>query len=1004
MKKGKIGQIVGIGVLSALVIAFNVACALNKDTLNNFAYINTGTDSTQSTLEGTKLADQIEAEGAVLASNNGALPLDKTSVTKVNVFGWSSTQWVYSGSGSGRVNHIEKDLIDGLNDYGIETNTELQDFYTDFKSERPYMGKTQSGNEGSLTRWASEFSVLYEPAMDTYSDDLLANAEAYSDTAIVVLSRVTGESDDCPKVQYYVNEKDGSKQTDDTRTYLDISQDEEALLEYVTTTYTNTIVLVNSTNQMNLNFLASYDVDASLVTGPTGEVSAEEIPYLLYGEVNPSGRFADTYAYDFKSNPSYYTSGPEEKSTEQNCYSNSSNANLYPANGVTYGNVSESNVKYPGVYFVDYVEDIYIGYKWYETADAEGYFDDVDNIYGKGYDGVVQFPFGYGLSYTTFSENIESAVVENTNTIDATLTLKVKVQNTGSVKGKDVVEVYLTKPYTSGGIEKSAVELVAFGKTAELEPGADELVELTVKLRDFADYDDYDKNNNDFKGYELEKGDYVFTVRTDAHTIAEGDNTYTYTQADDLRIETDEVSGETISNKMLEGCSDGFAVDGSDSGQNITYLTRSDFAGTFPDETTEAPREMSAELMQSNKDQYSSTWTDTFDEEHEADYDADVSFGVDNGITLYDENGEITEDGLALGADFNDPLWEDVLDQVTETEAEALSLHGYTHLEAVDSVGKPKTREVDGPNQAGSFNVQTEALGYPAAMVLAQTWNKELCYNYGKQLGADAQNNGFDGLYAAGINLHRTPFNGRNYEYWSEDSFLTGTEASYEIKGGLNVGTYFFMKHFLNDEQETYRDGIYVWETEHNLRQNYLNAFKICIREGGLNGIMSSYNRVGSTWAGGSYALIHDLLETEMGYNGAILTDYSDHQVYMNGDQMLRAGGSVWMDGYANNGTYKYGTSSTVFRHALRNATKRNLYIGLNTQYIKSQYAQNGDGDTITVHRPTPIYWWTYVLYGVDALAVVGIGLWIFFLVRGIRKDNRAGEKKEENTSETKTE
>ena len=399
--------------------------------------------------------------------------------------------------------------------------------------------------------------------------------------------------------------------------------------------------------------------------------------------------------------------------------------------------------------------------------------------------------------------------------------------------------------------------------------------------------------------------------------------------------------------------------------------------------------------MQSNKDQNSKAWTENFDKEHEADYEEEPTFGADNDIKLYDDSGKVTEEGLQLGKDYNDPMWEDVLDEVTLEEAKKLALHGYTHLEPVPSVGKKQTREVDGPNQAGSFNVQTTAIGYPNASTLAATWNPELAYNYGKQLGTEAQANNFDGLYAAGINLHRTPFNGRNYEYWWEDSFLTGTMSAHEIKGGLNVGTYFFMKHFLNDEQETARDSIYVWETEHNLRQNYLNAFKICIRKGGLNGIMSSYNRIGSTWAGGSYALIHNILEKEMGYKGAILTDYADHHTYMNGDQSLRAGGSVWMDGYSNNGTFQSGTTaSKVFLHSLREATKRNLYIGLNTQYLHSEWVKSGDEGMITIHRPTPIYWWKYVLIGFDALIVIIDGVWIFFVVRGIRKDKKSAVEK----------
>ncbi len=989
MKKGKIIQIVTIGAIASLVGVINGVCFANSKMLNNFAYINQNTDNKETAVKGAALAKKIEGEGAVLVDNNGTLPLSK-DVTKANVFGWSSTQWVYSGSGSGRVDHLETDFLSAMKAYGIKTNTDLTDFYTDFLGERPMMGKTQSGNTGTLKSYASEFSVLYEPTIESYSSDLLSEAKDFSDTAFVIISRVAGESNDSPKYQRYSNTKGGNnKQNDLDRTYLDISKDEEDLLTYVTANYKNTIVLVNSTNTMNTEFLSRFDVDACIVTGATGQNGASALPYMIYGEINPSGRLSDTYAYSLKSNPSYYVSGPVEKNTTQNFYTNTTTKGIYPnVSGVNNGNVSD-NAAYEGAHFVDYCEDIYLGYKWYETADAEGYFSSVDNEYGKGYDGVVQYPFGYGMSYTSFSKNIQStSVIKGETSQDDVIDIKVKVNNTGEVKGKETVQLYLTKPYIKGGIEKSEVELVDFSKTLELQPGDNELVEFKVRLADFADYDDTNKNNNGFTGYELEKGDYVFTVRENSHVVSKGDNSYTYNLSSDLKIETDSVTGEKIENRLLATSDDGVSIDGSDSDQNITYLSRADFKNTYPTEEANANRTMSDELVQLNKDQYSNKVASAFDDRHDSDYQDEPTFGDDNGLKIY-EDKQVTDLGYELGADFNSDKWNSVLDQVTLEEATNLSLHGYTHNEAVNSIGKPYTREVDGPNQAGSFNVSSDALGYPCATVLAQTFNKELSYEYGKQLGSEAKSNGFDGLYAAGINMHRSPFCGRNYEYWSEDSTLTGKMAANEIKGGLNVGTYFYMKHFIAYDQETYRDGLYTWMTERNLRQNYLKPFVTCIREGGLNGIMTSYNRLGATWAGGNYSLIHELLEKEIGYQGAIITDYSDHQVFMNGDQSLRAGGSLWMDGYANNGKYIYDKTSITFKNCLREATKRNLYTYLNTAYINKKFVENGDSDYLNVHKPTPYYWWTTVIYSLDALSVIGLGLWLtLLLVKNHRESN----------------
>lgn len=993
-KTGKVVSLSCIAAIAAATIAINAIAISNSALLNQWASITKvyASDEEKGELmdQGKDLAKQIEAEGAVLAENDGVLPLSKTEDTKVNVFGWSSTQWIYSGSGSGRTNgeNEETDLITALNDYGVQTNTELTDMYTSFLDSRPY----DNNSQGTLNSTDQEFNVLYEPSIDNqnlYTDSLLSDAKSFSDAAIVVLGRVTGESTDAPKEQYYSNTKGGlNHQTDSSRTYLDISQDEEDLLNYVSENYDKTIVVVNSTSQLNLDFLKTIlNVDACLCVGTTGDVGAEVIPELLYGDISPSGRFTDTYVYDFKSNPGYYDAADIDGQWGR--YKNGSG--LYPDDGTTQGNIGQSGVPYPGVSYTDYSEGIYVGYKWYETADAEGYFDDVSNEYGTGYDGIVEFPFGYGLSYSTFDQEITglSKVSGASVTDEETISVTVTVKNTGKVKAADAVQLYLTAPYTTGGIEKSYVNLVGYGKTAELEPGASEDVKIDLDVSDWASYDDYDKNGNGFKGYELEAGDYQVKLMKNAHELYSSNSYVTYHVDKDIEIAADPVSGNPVHNEFdAENSSDGIAIDGNNTDQDITYLSRADFKGTFASKPS-ANRTMSAELKAQN------IYTSKMAEEAIDESDEPVTFDEDNGLTITNSDGTVNDLGLELGSDFNDAKWDDLLDEISKADMERYTLHGYVHTEAISSIGLPETKEADGPSQVGSFNLPKYGNGYPEPTVLAQTFNKDLAYSYGKQLGKEANYCGYQGWYAPAVNLHRSPFGGRNYEYYSEDPLLTGLTGAYVVRGSLNVGTFVYLKHLIVYEQETYRDGMYTWMTEQSLREEYLKPFKIAIDTGGLTGIMTSYNRLGATWASGNESLIKGVLYDEWGYKGSILTDYSDHQEYMNMDQAIRAGTTLWMDGYSNNGTYKYETTSNTFDQALRNATKRNIYTYLNAAYELDYTNKNGDEQFESVHSSSTPYW-PYVLGGFDALIAAGLGTWIYFALRTkkVRKPKEKGYEK----------
>lgn len=988
MKKGKRILInILMVIVCILTIVINAIAPWGRESLDGYygTYsVKTNKNKMNTYLElGEKAAYDVQAEGTVLVHNNGVLPLDANEVSNVNVFGWASTNWLASGSGSAQTVGIETDLLEALNASGFAYNKELTDMYEKFMPANPH--------KDALHNYAEMTCRLYEPSIydeNYYTEKMLANAKDFSDVAIVVLGRYSGESIDCPRVQYKITKtqngtyKEEDIEIDDTATFLDISVEEYELLTYVGENYEHVIVLVNSTNQMNLNFLEYIDgIDACLVTGTTGINAASAIPGILSGKINPSGRLTDTYAYFFASSSTYRHSGEEGEGT----YTNADG--LYPADGVTTNPNVGDNPLYEGVSYVDYTEGIYVGYKWYETADVEGYWDVVDNNFGKGYEGVVQFPFGYGLSYTTFktelidNESTDSHKITNPN---QSIYVTVRVTNTGNVAGKEVVQVYYTAPYIKGEIEKSAVELVAFAKTDLLEPGKSQVLTLKFSARDMASYDCYDANDNGFKGYELDVGEYQIKVMKNAHELVDEDSFITYTLKENIQYPIRAETGETVGNKFTgEDAIDGVSLDGSDSDANITYLSRADFEGTI---STECPtnRVMTDNVADLNlyTEEDANAFIDTSD--------ADIITGVDKGLVLYDENG-FTELGLQLGGNYEDPLWEDVLNQMTLDEMKNLVLHGYTKTMEAASVGKIQTKDYDGPAQMGGFAncIQGETTGFPNATVIAQTWNTDLAYEFGLIEGAQAGELGIEGWYAPAANMHRTPFGGRNYEYYSEDEYISGMMAAKTVEGSLDAGTYCYMKHLICYEQDSMRDSLYTWMTEQALREIYLTPFEIAIEEGGLSGIMTSYNRLGAVWAGGSEALMNGVIRDEFGFKGCIITDYSDHQNFMNMDQALRAGGDLWMDGFVM-GDFAFETESNSFKQELRRACKNILYMWTNAGYENAMgVASSAYLDEDLIIRPVEtkqVSLVTWIQIGWDVFAVVTI----FFWVRGMIKRRKA--------------
>ncbi len=1007
------------------LVAINVALLVMGDTIESFIS-SEKIDITDDELDGLmnsgmNLCQEIESEGLVLAQNNDATLPFSANTTKVNVFGWSATQWVVSGSGSGQTSGTYTDFLDSLYLSGYEYNDELTDMYRSFYGERPYCKK--SGNvlgsqtAGALNTHSYEFSRLYEPSIydrNYYTTEILDNAKRFSDTAIVVISRITGESNDCPQVQYKVTQSNGAVQTDTTRTYLELSSEEEALLRYVGANYDKVVVLVNSTNTMELGEVETIPgVDACMIVGATGEYGAQGVVDALWGKVNPSGRLTDTYAYDLRTAASWANSGE----MGEGVYTNS--AGLYPADGTNNPNVGVTE-KYSAARFIDYVEGIYVGYRWYETADAEGFWDSVNNAHGIGYQGVVQYPFGYGLSYTTFSWEVADQNLEEDERVyrDSVFSQTVRVTNTGSVAGKEVVQMYCTTPYTPGGIEKASTVLVAYAKTGLLQPGESEDVVLSFTLDDVASYDYSDANGNGFVGYELERGTYAVELKHDAHTVAdiEGAQTNLRVMYRDILCDTDLTTGAMVLNRFTGAqASDGVSIDGSDSGANIQYMTRADFAGTFP-RKSDADREMSESVAalnlygQDQVDEDARLYQDLCD-----DGELEVPTRTQTLSNKLSEDGRLTDFGYQLGMDYNDSGWDEVINSLSLSDMENLVLHGYLATSSIDAIGKPRTKEVDGPAQVGSFNQLSYGIGYPNPTVLAQTFNDVLALEYGKQVGQECAAIGVDGWYAPSVNIHRTALGGRNYEYFSEDGLLSGNMGANIVMGSNVTGTYCYMKHLACNNQDTYRDSLYTWLTEQALREIYLRPFAIAVKKGGATGMMTAYNRLGATWAGGNKALLVGVLRDEWGFKGSVVTDYCDHQKYMNADQQLRAGGSLYMDGIFRNGSFDYSLTGSELEKALaaggeergaavsyvtnlRRASKDVLYIWLNAR--ASNLAYNNAAATTgiePIERPikSSSRSVSEIVHVIDAAAAAILVAWVAYRVRGTRRGGRVEASKE---------
>lgn len=891
-KKGKILTAL-LALLGVVIIGANYAVSMFVNVIDTYFAPSYADDAKIADAEKVSkaLATSIQEEGSVLLENkDNTLPLKDTK--KLNVFGISSVSITYGGSGSGAADESKNvNLQAGLEDAGFELNKELTDFYTE------NLPKKEGTNIFSLN--GGDYNI-YEPTQDKYSEELLSNAKGFSDTALVVISRNGGEGADLP---YKMSEY---QQGDKGKHYLELQDVEKAMLKTVTENFDKVVVLVNSSNAMELGFLKEAGVDAALWIGGPGSTGLTGVANILAGTVNPSGRLVDTYAYDITSNPAFYNQGDFN-------YTNISYERQ------AWGQSKPSTHQYK---FLNYQEGIYVGYRYYETRYVDNATGQVDEA---AYDAAVQYPFGYGMSYTDFKQEIKD-VKETDGKIEVT----VEVTNTGDVAGKDVAQVYYTAPYTVGGIEKSHVVLAGFDKTEVLEPGASETLTITYNRDDMASYD-YKGD----KSYVLDAGTYQIKIMNNAHDVLD---------SEEYKVEKKEVVKQRISDKIeVTNLFDDAAGD-------VAYVSRANWEGTLPKERT-ADKEASEEIAAAMK-------SDNVPAED--DPKAEKITVKDHGLRLVD----------MVGLDYDDEKWDQIVEQVSVEEMAQLIQFGGYATGAVKSVDKPAVVDLDGPAGINGIFQGIKGVQFNSEVVVASTWNLDLAEEMGDAFAKEALAHGIVGLYAPAVNIHRTPFSGRNFEYYSEDPFISGKMASALAKKALENGVYTFTKHYALNDQEDNREGVATWSNEQAIREIYLKAFEIPVKEGGSTAIMSSFNRIGTTWAGGHPALLTTVLRDEWGFKGMVITDFASAP-HMYADQAIRAGNDLMLTPAGLMLTEK-STKTNVGQQAMRKATKNILYTVANSAAFE-------------IYKPKTKWWLVGLVAG--NVALIGLAAWGMHALTGKKKD-----------------
>ena len=930
----------GLAILLALTIVVNLICTGPMSTMLDLVS-GSGTITEETSAKATELVNEITADGVVLAMDeDGILPV--ASGSKLNVFGWASTNPCYGGTGSGALNtaYPVTDLLTGLHDAGIETNEELSKFYTDYKADRPSVGMVAQD-------W-----TLPEPNVSLYTDEMMENAKAFSDTAMVVITRVGGEGADLPTdmasvvdgswirrvaqaygsergTAYYNGTYDDSlnegNDWDKGDHFLQLSNREEDLLDLVTANFDNVILVYNGANAFQMDFLKDYpQIKGVLFCPGTGQSGFEGFGKVVSGEVNPSGRTVDTYVSNLKNAPWWNNFGDFKYTNTEELNSDSS---FFDPEGTTPS-------------FVNYVEGIYVGYKFYETAADEGLIN---------YDDEVVFPFGYGLSYTSFTKEMSGITNDGTS-----LNFTVTVTNTGSVAGKDVVEIYSDPPYTNGGIEKSTANLLDFAKTSELAPGESQTIEFSIPVEDLASYD-YQTNGC----YVLEAGDYVISANDDSHNVADSQ---TYTVASDI-----------VYNESNKRGSDAVAATNEfDFAEGeITYLSRADGFANYA-EATAAPATYEMTDEQKAAFDNAHTYTEAGYQNDDDANAADITTGAKNGLKLVD----------LRGVDYNDAKWDQLLDQMTIDEMQQTIGFGGYQTAAVSSIEKVRTNDCDGPASINNNFTGVGSVGFPAATLIGMTWDKDLAYAFGDSIGEMANEMDTSGWYGPAMNIHRTAFAGRNFEYYSEDGVLSGRMASNAIMGAQEHGVYAYMKHFaLNDQEGNRTSMAATWSNEQAIREIYLKPFEISVKDADCHAVMSSFNYIGTRWAGGCKELLKNVLRGEWGFVGFVETDYFGVYGYMTADQGVRNGSDLMLCTTGNDfNTVTVLTNSS--KQALREASKNILYTVVNSRAYAAENLNPGMAK------------WEIIMIGADVLVALLI---VALEIKTFKSYKKRKEEEEEN-------
>lgn len=882
---------------------------------------------------------KLAEEGFVLLKNeNAALPMNKGA--RISVFSKNSVNLSYGGSGSGGFDTSNnKDLYESLNDAGFVTNPTLKRFYESSQS-----GPVRTANSSDLDNGDNQKIATAETPQSKYTDAVRNSYADYSDAALVVITRIGGEGFDLPR---YQGDSEGAVSPDSH--YLELDQNEIDLLTAVTDgTFKRVVVVFNTPSSFEATFLkdsayAAFEdkIDAAVWIGFTGSNGITALGEILNGDVNPSGRLVDTWAADFTKNPSFVNFGT--------------------------GCLPDTTDKYDGgmYYSVDYEEGIYVGYRYYETR---GETDGED-----WYNANVVYPFGYGLSYTTFDWTVGDASASKIE-LGTTSTVPVTVKNTGSIAGKEVVQLYASAPYTLGGIEKAHKVLVGFAKTKLLQPGESETVTVSFDPYSAASYDYRDANSNGFSGYELEAGEYTLYVSRNAH---ESEKAIALNLAADVQIDTDPTTDSEVVNRYTD--SENFL---DSDWQLDAMLSRADWEGTWPTPQTAQQHAGTDRLYEEIRSEEHNNPTDFDSEEY-------PWFGEEPTLTLRDLLPSAEAEGYEPVVSYDDERWEELMMGCDEEEMIALINNGAYHTLAMESVGLPATIHGDGPSGFTCFMSKEQVNGtcqYVSEPVMASTWNINLMNELGEAIGEEgtigdkATGQPYSSIYAPGVNIHRSPFGGRCSEYFSEDPFISGMMGAAEVQGIQSRGVLPTVKHFVANEQETHRSigGDLSWLSEQALREIYLKPFEYTVKLGETRGIMTSFNRIGTRWTGGDYRLLTEILRNEWGFNGLVICDFNTIPQYMIPRMMFYAGGSLDLATQQSAMWTDCDTSDAGDAIVLMRAVKDVMYALVNSNAMNAE---------VIGYNP-PI--WQEYLHWINIGAFTLVGVWLVLaIVRTVRCNKR---------------